>query len=89
MDPAKSRILIDDAVVPGVLGQDSLRFFNLLDVYMAMSVNGKERTERQWKALIKSVDERLVLEKIWRVEGSGPEAGTLLELRLADCVDTK
>lgn len=85
MDPAKSRILIDDAVVPGVLGQDSLRFFNLLDVYMAMSVNGKERTERQWKELIQTVDERLMLENIWRVEGSGPEAGTVLELRLADC----
>lgn len=51
MDPAKSRILIDDVVVPGVLGKDSQRFFNLLDVYMAMSVIGKERTESQWKGV--------------------------------------
>lgn len=84
MDPGKSRILIDDAVVPGVLGQDSLRFFNFLDTYMAMAFNGKERTERQWKELFGMVDERLVLEKIWRVEGSGPEAGAVLELRLKE-----
>jgi sterigmatocystin 8-O-methyltransferase len=32
MDPERSRILIDDAVVPDLLGQDSLRFFNLLDM---------------------------------------------------------
>jgi sterigmatocystin 8-O-methyltransferase len=32
MDPEKSRILIDDAVVPDSLGQESLRFFNILDM---------------------------------------------------------
>lgn len=34
MDPVKSRILIDDAIVPDALGQDSLRYFNLLDMYV-------------------------------------------------------
>ena len=84
MDASKSRILIDDAIVPGLLGQDSVRFFNFLDVYMMMAFNGKERTERQWNELFKMVDERLVLEKVWRVEGSGPEAGAVLELRLRE-----
>lgn len=78
----KSRILIDDAVVPGYLGQDSLRLFNLLDIYMMMAFNGKERTERQWLELLRMVNERLVVEKIWRVPGSGPETGTVLEVRL-------
>jgi sterigmatocystin 8-O-methyltransferase len=32
MDPERSRILIDDAVVPELLGHESLRMFNLLDM---------------------------------------------------------
>ncbi|EAW14841.1 O-methyltransferase xanE [Aspergillus clavatus NRRL 1] len=82
MDPEKSRILIDDAIVPSFLGPESSRFFNLLDLYMLFSLNGKERTLEHWNQLIKMVSPRLVLEKIWKKPGSGPESGTVLELRL-------
>ncbi|KAF4635649.1 hypothetical protein G7Y89_g2449 [Cudoniella acicularis] len=82
MDPDKSRILIDDAVVPEVLGDESLRIFNFLDIYMMMILNAKERTEPQWRELFALVSERLVLEKIWREPGGGPQGGSVLELRL-------
>jgi len=82
MDPEKSRILIDDAVVPSFLGQESLRFFNLLDIYMMMILNAKERTQPQWEELFKMANERLVLERVWREPDGGPQGGTVLELRL-------
>ena len=82
MDPEKSRILVDDAVVPSLLGQESLRFFNLLDIYMMMILNAKERTQSQWEELFKTANERLVLKKGWREPGGGPQGGTVLELRL-------
>ncbi|KAF2195912.1 putative O-methyltransferase [Zopfia rhizophila CBS 207.26] len=82
MDPERSRILIDDAVLPNLLGQDSLRIFNLLDIYMMMILNAKERTEPQWRELFGKASERLVVEKIWREPGTGLQGGTVLELRL-------
>lgn len=82
MDPVKSRILIDDAVVPGLLGPESLRIFNLLDMYMLGNLNGKERTEKQWRELFKAADERLVVEKIWLERNGGLQGGRVIELRL-------
>jgi sterigmatocystin 8-O-methyltransferase len=41
MDPDKSRILIDDAVVPELLGQESLRIYNFLDMYMPYKIQVK------------------------------------------------
>lgn len=82
MDPDTSRILIDEAVVPGFLGQESLRSLNLLDMYLMMVLNGKERTESQWLELFKMASPRLILEKVWKEPGTGPEGGTILELRL-------
>ena len=82
MDPAKSRILIDDAVVPGFLGPESLRIFNLLDMYMLGNLNGKERTEKQWRELFQATDERLVIEKIWEEKNGGHQGGRVIELRL-------
>ena len=86
MDPAKSRILIDDAVVPGFLGPESLRIFNLLDMYMLGNLNGKERTEKQWRELFKATDERLVIEKIWEEKNGGHQGGRVIELRLKPVV---
>ncbi len=82
MDPAKSRILIDDAVVPGFLGPESLRIFNLLDMYMLGNLNGKERTARQWRELFNATDERLVIDKIWEEKNGGHQGGRVIELRL-------
>jgi len=82
MEPGKSRILIDDAVVPQLLGSESVRFFNLLDMYMLMILNAKERTEKQWAELFRAVDPRLVLEKIWREPNAGAQGGAVLEVRL-------
>ena len=82
MDPARSRILIDDAVVPSFLGPESLRIFNLLDMYMLGNLNGKERTEIQWRELFKATDKRLTIEKIWEEKNGGHQGGRVIEVRL-------
>ncbi|RHZ57240.1 O-methyltransferase xanE [Aspergillus thermomutatus] len=84
MEPGKSRILIDDAIVPSFLGPESSRFFNFLDLYMLVAMNGKERTLEQWNQLFQMVSPKLVLEKIWKTPDGGPESGTILELRLQE-----
>ena len=53
-----------------------------MDSYMMMILNAKERTESQWYELFRIVDERLVVEKIWREPGGGPQGGSVIELRL-------
>ena len=82
MDPTKSRILIDDAIVPNFLGPESLRIFNLLDMYMLANLNGKERTEKQWRELFKATDERLVVKNIWEEKNGGHQGGRVIELCL-------
>jgi sterigmatocystin 8-O-methyltransferase len=84
MEPGKSRILIDDAIVPSFLGPESSRFYNLLDLYMLVALNGKERTLEQWNHLFQMVSPKLVLEKVWKTPDGGPESGTILELRLQE-----
>jgi sterigmatocystin 8-O-methyltransferase len=49
---------------------------------MMMILNAKERTERQWRELFREVDNRLVVEKIWREPGGGPQGGSVIELKL-------
>jgi len=51
-------------------------------MYMLMILNAKERTEKQWAELLRAVDERLVLEKVWREPDAGLQGGTVLEARL-------
>lgn len=84
MDPKKSRILIDDAVVPNSLGQDSLRFYNFLDIHMLTILNAKERTKSQWEQLVNATDERLIIERIWEGRVAGPQCGRVIELKLRD-----
>ena len=84
MDPRKSRILIDDAVVPNSLGQDSLRFYNFLDIHMLTILNAKERTKSQWEQLASATDERLTVEHIWEGRDAGPQCGKVIELKLRD-----
>jgi len=38
------------------------------DYIMFIMFNSKERTEAQWAALLKSTDERLFVEKVWRAK---------------------
>lgn len=82
MDPVKSRILIDNAIVPGFLGPESLRIFNLLDMYMLGNLNGKERTKKQWRELFKATDTQLVTDNIWEEKNGGRPGGRVIELRL-------
>ncbi|ERF73283.1 hypothetical protein EPUS_03115 [Endocarpon pusillum Z07020] len=65
MHPTRSRILIDDAVIPDLLGSESIRMFSMLDIHMAMRLNAKERTRKQREELCRATDERLVVDKIW------------------------
>lgn len=65
MDPKKSRILVDDLVLPEQIGPDQNRLAHLRDFQMMVLCNSPERTASQWAALLKRVDERLVIEKIW------------------------
>jgi hypothetical protein len=69
MDPAKSKILLDESITPDKFGVEQDRFVALTDFHMLTMCNSKERTEIQWKELMRAADERLVVESIWR-EGS-------------------
>ncbi|KAB8542087.1 hypothetical protein FH972_025550 [Carpinus fangiana] len=82
MVPGKSRILIDDAVVPDLLGPDMIRFHNLMDIHMLTILNAKERTHRQWQKLVTEVDSRLYIERIWEQSDAGLQGGRVIELRL-------
>ena len=62
MTPGESRILIADFVMPKL---ESPRFRSASDIMMGMLIGGAERTERQWRRLIASADDRFCLEKIW------------------------
>ncbi|KAF2771024.1 putative O-methyltransferase [Teratosphaeria nubilosa] len=65
MDPAYSRLLIDEWVLPDV-GVD-LKAANM-DVNMLLLFNGMERTESQWVELLGDVGLEIV--RIWRTEGA-------------------
>lgn len=83
MDLHKSRILIDDAIVPDVLGSDQLKFFTMMDIHMLTILNAKERTLAQWQSLFEAVDSRLSVVKVWEEEGTGLQGGRVLELALS------
>jgi hypothetical protein len=82
MYPQKWRILIDDAVVPDLLGSENIRFFNLLDIHMTMILNAKERTRKQWETLSKPRTNGWWLGKSGRRRRPGGQGGKVLELRL-------
>lgn len=61
MIPGKSRIIIMDGVVPeyGEVPTAIMRLHTCMDLQMMMSLNAKERTEKDWKELVQSADQRL------------------------------
>jgi len=75
-----SRILIDEYILHERVGPEGDRVAIAYDLHMLVLFNSKERTEAQWAALLKSADERLVVEKVWRPKGGGPG---VVEARLA------
>ena len=62
------------------LGPEGDRLAIVKDYIMTILFNGKERTEAQWAALLKSTDERLVVEKVWRAKRGSTG---IIEVRLA------
>jgi hypothetical protein len=67
MRPGYSRLLINEIVLPDT----ECEFWEAaFDLSMMAVVNGRLRTESQWKALIGTVG-RLKLEKIWRYDTEG------------------
>ncbi|CAZ86568.1 unnamed protein product [Tuber melanosporum] len=77
---SSSRLLIDEHIVEERMGPDSHKLIPFLDFHMLLLFNSKERTEAQWAALLKGVDERLVVERVWRAKGTG---NGIIEVRLA------
>lgn len=77
-----SRILIDDAIIPDLLGSDQLKFFTMMDIHMFTILNAKERTLAQWQLLFGAVDSRLSVIKVWEEEGAGLQGGRVIELAL-------
>jgi len=75
-----SRILIDEGIMDERMGPEGNRMTITLDLQMLIMCNGKERTEAQWTALLKSADERLVIEKVWKAKKG--DSG-IIEARLA------
>jgi len=77
---SSSRILIDEGIMNERMGPEGNKRTITLDIQMLVMCNGKERTEAQWAALLKSADERLVIEKVWRAKRN--DSG-IVEARLA------
>ena len=63
---SSSRILIDESIMDERVGPEGDRMAIMKDLHMLAMFNGKERTEAQWAALLKSADKRLVVERVWR-----------------------
>ena len=62
MKPGFSKLLINDWVIPDT---EALLYPAMLDINMMAAFSSMERTESQWKALLKSVGFRVV--KFWSV----------------------
>ena len=62
----ESSLLIDDWVLPD---ENAPVAGGTYDIMMLMLLSGMERSENQWKTLLKSLG--LVVKKIWRKEGVG------------------
>lgn len=78
-----SRLLICDAVVPDRHGEESDSLMNVLDLNLLTMFNSKERSLKQWKELLGSVDRALEVVKVWRADVPvGQEA--VLEAKLKD-----
>ncbi|RAQ56991.1 sterigmatocystin 8-O-methyltransferase [Aspergillus flavus] len=82
MDPSKSRILLDEMIMPDLLAQDSQRFMNQIDMTVVLTLNGKERSPKEWNSLITMVDGRLETEKIWWRKGEEGSHWGVQQLRL-------
>jgi len=75
-----SRILIDECILDERVGPEADRVSIMKDIHMLIMFNSKERTETQWAALLKSADERLVIERVWRAKKDNTG---IIEARLA------
>ncbi|KAE8422574.1 O-methyltransferase-domain-containing protein [Aspergillus pseudocaelatus] len=82
MDPTKSRILLDEMVVPDLLAQDSQRFMNQIDMTVVLTLNGKERSTKEWDSLIATVGGGLEIEKTWWRKGEEGSHWGVQQLRL-------
>lgn len=67
---SNSRILIDECIMDERVGLEGDNLAIVKDYLMLIMFNSKERTEAQWAALLKSADERLAVEKVWRAKSS-------------------
>jgi hypothetical protein len=70
MQPGYSRLLINEYVVPDVGASWSVTSMDWLMLALGAV---RERTERDWNQLLRSVGLRIV--KIWVCEGKGDEGG--------------
>jgi len=77
---SSSRILIDESIMDERAGPEGDWMAIMKDLHMLVMFNGKERTEAQWAALLKSADERLVVERVWRTK---KDNSGIIEARLA------
>ena len=77
---SSSRILLDECILDERVGPEGDRLAIVKDYLMLVMFNSKERTETQWAALLKSADERLVIEKVWKAKNSSTG---IIEVRLA------
>jgi len=79
MEPS-SRILIDECIINERVGPEGDKLAIVKDYIMFIMFNSMERTEAQWAALLKSADERLIVEKVWRAKNGSTG---IIEVRMA------
>ncbi|OAA74243.1 O-methyltransferase [Cordyceps fumosorosea ARSEF 2679] len=78
MEAGTSRLLINDFVDPGKFGEDRHRGFDQQDMLMMCAFNVLSRSQTQWAALMRRVDEKLVRKRIWRAD----DGSAILEFEL-------
>lgn len=78
----KSRILIEDMIVPCLYGEETEWFINHADIVMLGGLNAKERSLAQWNSLVKKADERLEIVRVWRENGDLTGYSATIEVRL-------
>ena len=76
-----SRMLIAEGIMSEEFGEESNRTLNTIDLHLLCLFNSKERTVRQWKALVESVGKGLEVTNLWLGDGGADGQGMIEIMR--------
>jgi O-methyltransferase domain len=82
MDLAKSKILVEESIMPDNVGTDQDRLAIIKDIQMLLLFNGKERTKEQWRKLMSAADRRLEVQRFWQTGTGAGYRNAIIEVAL-------